>query len=196
MVEENTPKNAVASNETTSMDVDRLDKRKCHLRLLTNDTAKHDNHETKSIPLFSAAVLRDLEESLTQYGFIAGQSSLLKQPSRETDPRLFFNIAAPSSVFICGSQGSGKSHTLSCLLENCLMKSELSELATPLSGLLFHYDSFTGDEIGIPCEAAHLASDERIKVRVVCAPTNFKCMKVSIFFYHLFLLLAEDLSFT
>ncbi|PQE34110.1 P-loop containing nucleoside triphosphate hydrolase protein [Rutstroemia sp. NJR-2017a WRK4] len=168
MADNSTAKDAVVSKETTSMDVDRqgeADKFDYHMSLLTNDTAAHDNHERESIPIFSAAVLRHLEKSFTQYGFIAGQSSLLKQPrlKDDPDPRLFFNIAAPSSAFICGSQGSGKSHTLSCLLENCLMESELGELTTPLSGLLFHYDNFTGDKIGIPCEAAHLASGGEIK---------------------------------
>lgn len=31
---------------------------------------------------------------------------------------IMFNMHAPNSVFICGSQGSGKSYTLACLLEN------------------------------------------------------------------------------
>ncbi|PQE10772.1 p-loop containing nucleoside triphosphate hydrolase protein [Rutstroemia sp. NJR-2017a BBW] len=184
MASDNAPENSLASNETsqtTSPDYDRQGEdlkrklRNYHLRFLTNDTAKHDNHEIKSIPLFSAAVLQHLKKYFTRYGFIAGQSSLLKQPILEDDPdpRLFFNIAAPSSVFICGSQGSGKSHTLSCLLENCPMESELSELTTPLSGLLFHYDSFTGDNIGIPCEAAHLASGGKIEVRVLELVVHF-----------------------
>ena len=32
------------------------------------------------------------------------------------DPRLLINVSAPLSAFICGLQGSGKSHTMSCLL--------------------------------------------------------------------------------
>ena len=31
------------------------------------------------------------------------------------------NVHTPNSAFICGSQGSGKSYTLSCILENCLL---------------------------------------------------------------------------
>jgi hypothetical protein len=100
-------------------------------------------------------------------------------PSRPVDPRLFFNISAPSSAFICGSQGSGKSHTLSCLLENCLMKSYVSKLDNPLAGLVFHYDSFTSDIKGTPCEAAHISSNSNVKVRVLVSPTNLQTMKVS-----------------
>jgi DNA replication protein DnaC len=96
---------------------------------------------------------------------------------------VFFNILAPSSTFICGSQGSGKSHTLSCLLENCLMKSDVSTLENPLAGLLFHYDSFTSDVKGTPCEAAHLASNSNIKVRVLCSPTNLEMAKVISIFH-------------
>jgi hypothetical protein len=188
MSDENTLEDSVASYKTKALGHDQQDedrKLAYHLGLLKTDTAPEKNHERKSIPIFSAAVLRRWREYFTQYGFIAGQSSLLKQPSLGSDPRLFFNIAAPSSAFICGSQGSGKSHTLSCLLENCLMKSDVSELTKPLSGLLFHYDNFIGDKKGIPCEAAHLATGGNIKVRVLCAPTNFKAIKVNTFFYRL-----------
>ncbi|KAJ6436754.1 Nitrogen assimilation transcription factor nit-4 [Purpureocillium lavendulum] len=71
--------------------------------------------------------------------------------------------SAPSSVFICGSQGSGKSYTLSCMLENFLAASEANTLPRPLTGVVFHYDSFTSDTSGTPCEAAYLSSHQRIK---------------------------------
>jgi len=47
------------------------------------------------------------------------------------------------------------------------------------AGLLFHYDSFTSDVQGTPCEAAHLASNPNIKVRVLCSPTNLSTIKAS-----------------
>ena len=96
------------------------------------------------------------------------------------DRRLFFNVTTPSSVFICGSQGSGKSHTLSCLLENCLAISDATVLPKPLSALLFHYDAFISDDGGSPCEAAYLASLSGVKVRVICAPTNLRTIQVSL----------------
>ncbi len=158
-----------------------------HLGLLTQGTASQESHEIKTAPIFTAPVEKYFRETdlFSQYGFIAGRSDVLTNNATSivtgnsiTDPRLFFNISAPSSAFICGSQGSGKSHTLSCLLENCLMKSRVSELENPLAGLLFHYDSFTSDERGTPCEAAYLSSNPNIKVRVLCSPTNLRTIQV------------------
>ncbi|KAJ1325547.1 DNA double-strand break repair helicase HerA and related ATPase [Microdochium nivale] len=121
-----------------------------------------------------------------QYGLLAANTAI---PYRDNgsdrmagvqdvkDSRIFQNVAAPSSAFICGSQGSGKSHTLSCMLENCLLSSEQGCLPKPLAGVVFHYDTFTSDLSGMPCEAAYLASNPDIKVRVLCAPTNIATIK-------------------
>ncbi|GLB07601.1 hypothetical protein AtubIFM57258_002949 [Aspergillus tubingensis] len=119
-----------------------------------------------------------VSDGIPQLGLLAGSMhklSLVKKGeafSKETDPRLFFNVSHPSSVFICGSQGSGKSHTLSCLLENCLIQSKAGKLPNPLTGLVFHYDTFFSDVTGSPCEAAFLSSHPDVKVRVLCSPTN------------------------
>lgn len=115
-----------------------------------------------------------------QFGLLAGDCEGIR--SEIGDPRLFYNVAAPSSAFICGSQGSGKSHTLSCLLENCLVASDTNVLPRPLSGIAFHYDSFTSDSAGSPCEAAYLSSNSGVKVRVLCAPTNTAHIKVGRFY--------------
>ncbi|KAL4931026.1 uncharacterized protein BDV17DRAFT_19247 [Aspergillus undulatus] len=123
-----------------------------------------------------------------QYGLLAGVSDKLRltnarvkagEPvAAEEDPRLFFNITPPSSTFICGSQGSGKSHTLSCILEACLIpSSKLGRLPKPLAAVVFHYDTFISDARGQPCEAAYLASNDEIEVRVLCAPTNIPTIK-------------------
>ncbi|KAK0367601.1 hypothetical protein CLIM01_15041 [Colletotrichum limetticola] len=93
------------------------------------------------------------------------------------EARLFHNVTCPSSVFICGSQGSGKSNTLACLLENCLIPSQLGKLPYPLTGIVFHYDSFVSDSGGLPCEAAFIASHEEVSVRVLCAPTNVRTIQ-------------------
>jgi len=93
------------------------------------------------------------------------------------DPRLFLNVSAPWSIFICGSQGSGKSHSLSCILENCLLASpQLGLLPNPLAGLVFHYDSFSSTMGGQVCEAAHLCS-AGIEVTVLVSPSNYSRMK-------------------
>ncbi|OAA71128.1 hypothetical protein LEL_09719 [Akanthomyces lecanii RCEF 1005] len=67
---------------------------------------------------------------------------------------------APSSTFICGSQGS-----------------EAAVLSKPLTALLFHYDTFISDDGGSPCEAAYLSSLANLKVRVLCAPTNIQTIR-------------------
>jgi hypothetical protein len=168
--------------------------RERHGRLLANNSNKKPNtmdHLTNS-PLFAT-------QSLTENGKITSSTGTLQcgllaemlldrdnamensPPDQDlADKRLFFNITTPSSIFICGSQGSGKSHTLSCLLENCLADSDATVLPRPLSALLFHYDTFISDDGGSPCEAAFLASLPGIRVRVICAPTNLSTIQVSL----------------
>lgn len=109
-----------------------------HLALLSGSITKQDQHELASTPIFTKPVIQHSRHAFNQYGFLAGASDILDTNSYSgegesfEDPRVFFNISAPSSAFICGSQGSGKSHTLSCLLENCLLKSNVSKLENPL----------------------------------------------------------------
>ncbi|KUI62594.1 hypothetical protein VP1G_09702 [Cytospora mali] len=149
--------------------------------LLERSDQKHDRfHEIKSAPIFTEAARINIDSKATsskdqvfsQYGLLAGVES-----GADTDEMLHFNIAAPSSIFICGSQGSGKSHTLSCLLENCLFPSQANELPRPLTGIVFHYDTFISDDSGSPCEAAFLSTNPLVNVRVLCAPTNVKTIK-------------------
>jgi DNA replication protein DnaC len=53
---------------------------------------------------------------------------------------LFLNTNVHFSAFICGVQGSGKSHSTTCLLENALISSkQLGRLESPLSALGFSY---------------------------------------------------------
>ena len=93
------------------------------------------------------------------------------------DPRVFLNVSTPSSMFICGSQGSGKSHTLSCVLESCLIaNNEMGKLKNPLAGIVFHWDKFVSYGTSQVCEAAYLASSG-ITVRVLCSPTNIWSMR-------------------
>ena len=92
------------------------------------------------------------------------------------DSRLFLNMNAPWSAFICGSQGSGKSHTLSCMLEAALKPSKLGKLPRPLAGMVFHYDRFTGFSAAKVCEAAYLCSTG-IKTTVLVSSSNFYRMK-------------------
>ena len=95
---------------------------------------------------------------------------------RPEDNRLFVNMNAPWSAFICGSQGSGKSHTLSCMLEAALWQPNLGKLLKPLSAMVFHYDKFNSYSSSQICEAAYLSSED-IPVKVLVSPSNYKTMK-------------------
>ena len=156
-----------------------------HLSLLKLDSS-HDQTEKASLaPIFPGFVLRQPKLAPSQYGLLGGikrvemsncagtANEMIKQ-----DPRLFFNVSSPSSTFICGSQGSGKSHTLSCILEGSLIRSQAGKLSSPLTAVVFHYDTFICDYGGSPCEAAFLASHSDINVRVLCAPTNLGTIQV------------------
>ncbi|KAJ5817144.1 hypothetical protein N7447_009377 [Penicillium robsamsonii] len=150
-----------------------------HLSLLKLDSSNEQKENASLAPIFTGFVLRQPELAPPQYGLLGGVKSIetstyasAENESIKTDPRLFFNVSSPSSTFICGSQGSGKSHTLSCILEGCLILSKAGRLLNPLTAIVFHYDTFICDDGGSPCEAAFLASHSNIKVRVLCAPTN------------------------
>jgi hypothetical protein len=179
-----------------------------HLGLLQLGKKHNEQEEVITTPIFTMPVLKHAERVrapgatpvFSQYGLLAGLTNSIQISSMEDrasfrlvgrDPRIFFNIATPSSTFICGSQGSGKSHTLSCLLENCLMSSDVNKLPHPLTGLVFHYDTFIGDRTGQPCEAAFLASNSKIKVRVLCSPTNIRTIEVFFFLHTLWTLVSE-----
>ncbi|EAQ90028.1 hypothetical protein CHGG_06647 [Chaetomium globosum CBS 148.51] len=155
-----------------------------HLALLQRRPEIDELNEIKTTPIFTEAVRKyaltlagaEMEQPFSQYGLLAGDLTG-STDGGATDPRVFWNIAAPSSYFICGSQGSGKSHTLSCLLENALAPCKANVLPRPLTGIVFHYDTFISDSGGSPCEVAWLSSNKNIKVRVLCPPTNIRTMQ-------------------
>ncbi|KAK2026026.1 hypothetical protein LX32DRAFT_595557 [Colletotrichum zoysiae] len=144
-----------------------------HMKYLGFDAATQKQDEIKSSPLLTVPLLDASPPS--QFGLFGG--SMPENGPLTPASRLFHNVTCPSSVFICGSQGSGKSNTLACLLENCLIPSKLGKLPQPLAGIVFHFDSFVSDSGGLPCEAAFLASDSKTTVRVLCAPTNVRTVQ-------------------
>lgn len=117
-----------------------------------------------------------MRQAFAQYGLLG---SRIEDPSVQPtlNNLLYANVSAPWSAFVCGSQGSGKSHTLSCLLENSLVSQSASgKLTSPLAGLVLHYDKFTSFSSTQLCEAAFLCSSG-IPVRVLVSPTNYHTMK-------------------
>ncbi|AEO64963.1 uncharacterized protein THITE_2111371 [Thermothielavioides terrestris NRRL 8126] len=170
-----------AESELSSDEISTLN---IHLGLLKRRPELEELNEIKTTPIFTESVRKyarslsgaNAEQPFSQYGLLAGDITGSANEG-SADPRLFWNIAAPSSFFICGSQGSGKSHTLSCLLENALAPCKANVLPRPLTGILFHYDTFISDSGGSPCEAAWLSTNPDIKVRVLCPPTNIRTMQ-------------------
>ncbi|KAJ5595157.1 uncharacterized protein N7459_001365 [Penicillium hispanicum] len=142
--------------------------------------------ETAPVFSFSAHLVLQSQPSTAddvEEQHIYSQYGLLGHRLRDTDTTpshnelVYTNVSAPWSVFICGSQGSGKSHSLSCLLENCLISSSpAGKLSSPLAGLVLHYDKFTAFSSTQLCEAAYLCS-AKIPVRVLVSPTNYVAMK-------------------
>ncbi|KAI9731304.1 MAG: hypothetical protein M1834_005207 [Cirrosporium novae-zelandiae] len=134
--------------------------------------------------LFTADLLEYCDQSLfLQYGLL-GSSVLCDQtyPALTSDRRLYLNSNIPFSIFICGVQGSGKSHTTSCLIENCLIRSPiLGVLQKPLSALVFHFDEYTSYSTFVPSEAAFLAIPDIsipnhahvTTIRVLVSPSNY-----------------------
>ncbi|KAK4148936.1 hypothetical protein C8A00DRAFT_38476 [Chaetomidium leptoderma] len=180
--EDSTTTTEGSSEDETSDDEESI--RNTHLALLQRRPELDELNEISTAPIFTEAVRKYAlllaatvkDKPFSQYGLLAGDLTGNTDDSA-SDPRIFWNIAAPSSFFICGSQGSGKSHTLSCLLENALAPCKANVLPRPLTGIVFHYDTFISDSGGSPCEVAWLSSNPDIKVRVLCAPTNIRTMR-------------------
>ena len=84
---------------------------------------------------------------------------------------LLLNTNAPWSAFICGSQGTGKSYTTSCMLESLLLRdNRIGNLHAPSAAMVFHYDRI-GSVQPTPCEVASLCSTG-IEVTVLVSPSN------------------------
>ena len=172
-----------------------------HMSFLSGTGNGHDaqdsqNQETRTAPLFSGGILTMHDSILQQYGLLGqrldiqqkmedSQQELIEMQESDTEParvgddvRLFLNTNTPWSAFICGSQGSGKSHTLSVMLENALMPSTLGKLPRPLAAIVFHYDRFTSYASNQICESAYLCS-AGIPVKVLVSPTNYWHMKAA-----------------
>jgi hypothetical protein len=156
--------------------------------LLSEDSGDDEtgaNHISKNMtqiqhaPLLDANTISCSTQQLPpQYGLIGSRDK-----AANTKFKLFLNTNVPFSMFICGVQGSGKSHTTSCILENSLVPSKhLRKLQNPLSALVFSNAPFSGDGAGFNIsEAAFLASPcPRLpvrahvkRVRVLVSPSNF-----------------------
>ncbi|KAJ7679442.1 hypothetical protein DFH06DRAFT_974912 [Mycena polygramma] len=123
-------------------------------------------HQLVTSPLLTYSALKQRPAEFPSRGLLGTSAG----------DRVYVNTNAPSSTVICGVQGSGKSHTVSCLLECALIRdSRVGQLPAPLSALVFHFDT---QDAGRPCEAAFLSSPAAAhqaalpRVTVLCSPSN------------------------
>lgn len=131
-----------------------------------------------------AYVQAEFDHANTQYGVLGGIQSISSPGSTERpeDPRLYFNTNAPFSTVVCGVQGSGKSHTVSVMLENMFIAGypQIGSLEKALSGLVLHFGD--GGMNSRPCEAAWLGVSDApgVKpppVRVFVAKSSLNTMQ-------------------
>lgn len=153
----------------------------------TENYENYDSHSYSVAPLFTSQVhafavqhvdtiASTAKCTYPQYGLL-GSVVDDSEDSPTIQNLVFGNTSEPWSVFICGSQGSGKSYTLSCLLENALLKrSPVNVAQRPATGIVFHYDQFSSGSSGQLCEAAYLCS-MGVPVTVLVCPTSLGMMK-------------------
>jgi hypothetical protein len=145
--------------------------------LTSSDDSSKDHEELRIAPLIWWNVKKHLEgsnkgdASLKQYAVLGHDaSSDLNEPHKP----VLLNTNAPWSAFLCGSQGSGKSHTLSCMLENCILDdAQIGKNPHPLAGLVLHYDGSRSSGV---CEAAYLCS--KVKTTVLVSASNYGNLKL------------------
>ena len=105
---------------------------------------------------------------LPQYGLLGFHTG--DHPQIPQHEPIMLNTRAPNSTFICGSQGSGESYTLNCILENCLLADpQYGSNPNPVTGVAFHYDNDDADSLA---EVASLCS-RRIQVCVLVSTSNY-----------------------
>ncbi|KAG1817521.1 uncharacterized protein BJ212DRAFT_1349680 [Suillus subaureus] len=158
-----------------------------HLQSLTVDTSDlSKDHELQTAPLITreAYITARYKKHSTQYGVMGQVLSIHSKSSAyvPVDPRLYVNTNTPFTAVVCGVQGSGKSHTVSVLLENMLIPKlqEIGSLQQPLAGLVLHFGE--GGICSLPSEAAWVGapSTEGVrtpKVRVFVSKSSLNTMK-------------------
>ncbi|KAF1928308.1 uncharacterized protein M421DRAFT_158285 [Didymella exigua CBS 183.55] len=133
----------------------------------------------RQAPLLAASIVAEHYKNLVpQYGLLG---SLEEEDDTPDDSQLFLNTNVPFSAFICGVQGSGKSHTTSCILENAIIaSSHLGHLESPVSTLVFSYGEWSSGGAGFNISestflgASHTGfPDHHVKkVTVLYSPSN------------------------
>ncbi|KAF1994123.1 hypothetical protein P154DRAFT_448366 [Amniculicola lignicola CBS 123094] len=142
-------------------------------------TTSELDSEIRHAPLISEGILLKARKgTVPQYGLLG---TYAPDGVEESRAKIFLNTNVPFSAFICGVQGSGKSHTTACILENALIPSpNLGRLENPVSAMIFSYGEFSSDGGGFSIsEAAFLATSHPAfpgqcvkKITVLTSPSN------------------------
>lgn len=140
-------------------------------------SASSDTSSASIYTAFSSLSNNPASELVPQYGLIGIRQDSADVNVSAEDRLVLANMNVPWSAFICGSQGAGKSHTLSCLLENALISNNAAgHLPYPLAGMVMHYDKYTSYSSTQVCEAAYLCSSG-IPVTILVSPSNIWAMR-------------------
>jgi hypothetical protein len=148
-------------------------------RTIRSGPSDSGERSIRQAPLVAAGVIAEHHKDLLpQYGLLG---RLKEDSDAYSSPQLFVNTNTPFSAFICGVQGSGKSHTTSCIIENAVLTSEhLGRLESPVSTLVFSYGDWSSGGAGFNIsEAAFLGAahpkfpnHKAKKVTVLHSPSN------------------------
>lgn len=127
-----------------------------------------EDHDISTAPLMTkdAYQTAEYDDQAIQYGVMGRivSTHFKNAVDLPKDPRLYLNTNAPFSAIVCGVQGSGKSHTVSVMLENMFIShcASIGSLKKPLAGLVLHFGG--SGSSSLPCEAAWLATTTRLDV--------------------------------
>jgi hypothetical protein len=151
----------------------------------TGDVIQGTQRDLEQAPLLSGSVvLQHAHDFVPQFGLLG---CLAGQDPSESTSQIFLNTNVPVSTFICGVQGSGKSHTTSCILENAVIPSpHLGQLESPVSTLVFSYGEWSSGGAGFNIsEATYLAAPSKIfpghqvkRITVLTSPSNLAIKKL------------------
>ncbi|KAE8352036.1 hypothetical protein BDV28DRAFT_149397 [Aspergillus coremiiformis] len=167
----------------TPLTVPSLATQACFLDIQDQDdrVTQDPNHNDIEHAVLISSTAEAMPSQFALMGGLKSQESVIFQ-----DPRVMLNTNVPFSAFICGVQGSGKSHTTHCIIENCSMASPiLGALRQRLSTLVLNFNEYSSNISTQPCEAAFLSSvlpewsnhGLSIPVRVLVPPSNFYNLK-------------------
>ncbi|KAI6110773.1 hypothetical protein EDD16DRAFT_1609606 [Pisolithus croceorrhizus] len=170
--EEQVMRNRTSTAEVTSplydlSDVKAATEELQHLK--KGSSSESTEHEIRTAPLITreAFVAAGFKDRAVQYGVLGETLSIHSKSGVHVpiDPRLYINTNAPLSAIVCGVQGSGKSHTVSVLLENMFIPDQgsIGSLNCALSGLVLHFGE--GGPGSRPCEAAWVGASSQPDVR-------------------------------